>query len=170
MENSMRLNDELLWDYVDGFLSPDAAQSLENLLRDAPAWQQRLVQIRQDKQALANMGLENPEIDLAGNVMRALRQEGLIGVKTDRTGNTWVLWLSAGILSLLMGACLITLVILAGQQSFTIAAPTFPVEALLDVLSMPAIHYSLYLAATFGLLQFLDKFLLQRKSANLIRS
>jgi hypothetical protein len=71
MDNIMQLNDAILWDYVDGFLEPSSMEAVENSLQNAPYWQDRLAQIREEKKAYSKVPLEKPALGFTDRVMAA---------------------------------------------------------------------------------------------------
>lgn len=70
-QNGIFLNEDLLWDYADGLLSPDEQRQVEQLLARYPERQAQLAHIRQQKVALSALKPDSPKAGFADKVMAA---------------------------------------------------------------------------------------------------
>ncbi|HLP93698.1 MAG TPA: hypothetical protein VK168_06655 [Saprospiraceae bacterium] len=103
MEHKFMLTDDLLWDYADGFLSPEETRQVADFLQKHPEYQARLDQIHAEKRAFANLPLENADSGFAQQVMSAWAAEQQPAVATAKNkGNDWIFWAASSVIALLV--------------------------------------------------------------------
>lgn len=170
MKDTLLLNDDMLWDYADGFLDAAEKQRVENYLRQHPEWQARLDTILAQKRELFSLPLESPDTGFADRVMAAWAAEQVHVRAQQAKGKDWMIWLIAAV----FGLFLITPVVVMVLAAFQLPAEQLPSVALPEMPAIdwalwadnPFLQYGLLFTAVLLVLRFLDKFLQHRRMAH----
>lgn len=85
------LNEDLLWDYADGFLPQEEKSRVDAYLKAHPEWQAKLDAIMAEKRAFSEQPLAHPDAGFAAGVLRAWAAEQA-PVKQKDKGQDWILW------------------------------------------------------------------------------
>lgn len=168
MEGKFFLTDELLWDYADGFLDATEKVRVEQFLEQHPEWQQRLRLIRDEKQSLAAMSLEDPGVGFTDRVMAAWAAEQ--ATAKAKNGKDWIIRLIPVVFVAFVLYPLIVMVSatnkLAPKDLPSVSLPELPAVDWASWISSPILLYGLLLlTAVFGL-RFLDKILQHQRLAH----
>ncbi|HAD13360.1 MAG TPA: hypothetical protein DCF33_13095 [Saprospirales bacterium] len=103
MNHHFILTDEILWDYADGFLSPEEKKQVEARLKEHPDSQARLDHILMEKRSFATFPLEKPESGFTQQVMHAWTMEQKPVKNASKVKHKdWIFWGAAGILLMLL--------------------------------------------------------------------
>lgn len=166
MENNFLLNDELLWDYADGFLPGAEKIRVEAYLAQHPEWLARLQRIQDEKRELGSIPLEAPNPGFADRVMAAWVAEQVTS-KAKAKGNDWIIRLIAAVFGLFILTPVVVMVVgavqLAPEETPAIQLPQIPETDWSAWAGNPALQYALLLILVFAALRFLDKYLQHRR-------
>jgi anti-sigma factor RsiW len=162
MEHNPLLNDDLLWDYADGFLSPEEKAQADDYLQRHPEVRQRLNVIEAEKKALFSLPLEKPNPGFADRVMAAWAVEQVHVRASKSGGRDWIVMAVAAVFGVFI---LVPFVLLVGgllqngapEPSFQM--PQIPAVDLAPLLSAPFVRYGLYLTLAFLTLRLIDRYL-----------
>ncbi|HNG90708.1 MAG TPA: hypothetical protein PK858_10905, partial [Saprospiraceae bacterium] len=105
----MHINEELLWDYADGLLSPSDHAQLETLLRTDPLWQDRLQEVLALRAQLHAMPLEKPRPGFADAVLAAWATERMEAYQPP-PNRDWMVFGVAGAFTLFIFGALLTVI------------------------------------------------------------
>lgn len=170
MNNNIIVTEDILWEYADGLLAPDAKALVDKYLAQQPSLREQLEAILQEKRAFASLPLERPAADFADTVMAAWaaqqRQKPAAVPQRD-----WGLWaIVAGMGSLLAVPLLWAMMTgdFAGGGGSSLRLPEFEMPLalqnfdLLAALRSPVSQFGFYLALALMSVQMLEKILRYR--------
>jgi anti-sigma factor RsiW len=147
MQHPTWFNDDFLWDYADGLLTPAQRAQVEDFLKENPAENARLMHIMQEKNALSHTPLLRPDAGFADGVMARIMaeqpQSTALSKPTDR-----ILWGIGGVLLLFLVVSVL-MVFSTPTAAPSPELPTLPSIELSPLLGSSALRYSLMLIAAF---------------------
>ncbi len=160
------MTDDMLWDYVDGFLSDQDKKRVDAYLSRHPEWKTRLDIVLREKREMATLPLETPAPGFSDRVMAAWATEHL-AAKAAAKGDDWIVRIIVVVFGLFVLTPVVAMVVaalqLSPEQTITpafempqVALPTVPLETWLD---SAFLQYGLVLAFALIGLRFLDKVL-----------
>jgi len=161
------INEEMLWDYADGFLLEAEKRQVEAYIQQYPEYRVKLESILAEKRAFAAMPLEKPKAGFADGVMAAwaAEQAGAVAAKPAKPRD-WILWALGGFMGvLLLGALVLGIGLAPAMPTVTIPdqyVSQLPVVDWAAILGSAVLRYGLILMLTVLMLQILDKYLQQR--------
>ncbi len=166
MENNFLLTDDMLWDYVDGFLEGSEKLQVEAYLQQHPAQRKRLESIQEEKRAFASLTLEKPAAGFADRVMAAWVSEQTLRVAPAKPRD-WILLSIAGVIGFFLLVAFALVIAMAPEAAplLTIPeqyVPTVPVIDWAMIFGSNIFRYGLILTLALFTLQILDKYLQQR--------
>lgn len=167
MDNHFILTDDILWDYADGLLNSDEKAQVEAFLAQHPEHGEKLERIFTEKRSFQAFPLERPDKGFADRVMASLvaEQSHAQARKPD-----WILSSIAGVFTVFLLVVIAIMLISAPESSIEIPyeyIPKLPTLDLPDILGNSMLRFGCMLLLAFLGLQFLDKYLQQKKQARL---
>lgn len=86
-------NHDLLWDYLDGFLSTEEYRQVDLLIRQSPEWQQALNEVQAQREMLKQTPTDTTRAGFADRVMAAwVAEQSAAGKFIPKTGHTdWII-------------------------------------------------------------------------------
>lgn len=158
----------MLWDYADGFLSPEEKIRVDEYLHGNPEHRSRLDAIMAEKRMLAALPTERPDIGFADRVMAAwvAEQTGHRQLSADR-GKDWIIYAIA----VAMGVFMLLPILLIFFSAASIGTEVVPSEYLpqtpairwADIFTHPVMRFGMPLVLLFFCFRFLDQYLQQKK-------
>lgn len=168
MEQEFLLNEDMLWDYADGFLSREEKMRVDEYLHLNPEYRRRLDAILAEKKSLAALPLDRPSTGFADRVMAAwvAEQTGNRQGAADR-GKDWIIYAIAGVMGVFILLPILLILFSAGSigpavipQEYIPPAQSIPWG---EIFTHPAMRFGLPLALLFVSFRFLDQYLHQKK-------
>lgn len=167
MEQPFLLTDDMLWDYADGFLSPEEKIRVDEYLRSHSEHRSRLDAILAEKRSLAALPMERPVTGFADRVMAAWVAEQTSSRQhaADR-GKDWMIYAIAGAMGFFMLLPILLMIISAASLGTDVVpAEYLPTQAIPwgEMFTHPAMKFGLPLVLLFFCFRFLDQYLQQKK-------
>ncbi|MBK8556120.1 MAG: hypothetical protein IPL65_10310 [Lewinellaceae bacterium] len=165
MNQPFLLTDDLLWDYIDGFLDAPEQLRVEAYLSEHPAWQAKLAAIKAEQQQLMAAPLEKPDTLFADKVLRAWASEqvGEHALQSAPAQRDWIIRAFAIVMGVLLTAPLLLFVMSAVKAKPSnlppISIPSVDMGPMLDWISLPAVQLGMVSLLALGFLQLLDRYL-----------
>lgn len=91
----MTLNEDILWDYADGFLTPEESREVDTYLKTHPDWQVRLDEVMAFRAQLHATPLEKPLTGFTDRVMAAWATEQVQSYQPGKNKD-WIVFSVAG--------------------------------------------------------------------------
>lgn len=162
MENNFLLTDNMLWDYADGFLSPEEKKQVDAYLHLHPEWKAHLDAILKDKKAFADLSPDRPDAGFSDRVMAAWTVEH-VRSKATKPGTDWIVRTIAIVFGFFVLVPVFMIIFSAVQISpselIPFEMPALPQVNWAGIMGHPAMHYTVYLGLTFLFLRLLEKYL-----------
>jgi anti-sigma factor RsiW len=171
------INEEMLWDYVDGLLNSDEHRKVEDILLQQPEWQQQLAHIKAERALLKSIPNALPKAGFSDGVMAAwVAEQATAGVLVPASKQRdWVLYAITGAFGVFLIAPV--LVMLATGLGIETAIPTSFSEAvpaawqltdvnLMALQSNTVLQIVLYLGGGLLLVKLIEKYLIARLFAH----
>lgn len=169
MDNHFLMNEDILWDYVDGLLSNDDRHKVEAYILQHPEWKHRAEALLQEKRALFAIPMERPDRGFADRVMAAWTAEQVhqTSLATSAQKTDWILYAIAGTFSLFIIAPVVLMIITAMQSAPievpAVNIPTLSVGDWSRIFDHPVFQVGLAAAFALLLVVALEKYLHQKQ-------
>jgi anti-sigma factor RsiW len=170
MENNFMLNDDLLWDYADGFLSADEKVRVEAFLFQHPEWQERLDTILAEKRAFHALPLEKPRPGFSDRVMAAWATETHAAYSASAKGKDWIIYLISTVLGLFICAAFVVAGMQAAPTNLPVEMPKVPEVNWNLITGNAALQFGLYMILALCSLKFLERYLHQRRALEQLKA
>lgn len=168
MEQPFVLTEDMLWDYADGFLSPEEKMRVDAYLQQHPEQAPRLDAITAEKKLFAALPTERPNAGFADRVMAAWVSEQAGSRQMAATpGKDWIIYSIAAAMGLFL-VLPILLIFFSNPAGATDVIPAeympqTPVIPWAEIFSGPVLRFGVPLALMLFSFRFLDQYLQQKK-------
>lgn len=163
MENNFLLNDDLLWDYADGFLNDEEKIRVDAYLRQHPEWQERLEAILAEKRAFHATPLEKPKPGFSDRVMAAWAAETHASYAANAKGKDWIIYLISSVLGLFICAAFVVAGMQAAPTNLPVEMPEMPTYDWSQIFGNQVLQLGLFFMLALITLKFVEKYLEQRR-------
>jgi hypothetical protein len=170
MENNFMLNDDLLWDYADGFLTAEEKVRVDAYLHQYPEWQERLDAILAEKRAFHAMPLEKPRVGFSDRVMAAWAAETHAAYTAPGKGKDWIIYLISAVLGLFICAAFVVAGMQAAPTNLPVEMPEVPEVDWTQITGNAALQFGLYMILALFALKFVERYLHQRRALEQLKA
>ena len=168
MEQPFVLTEDMLWDYADGFLSPEEKTRVHEYLLLHPEQMSRLDAIADEKRRFASLPTERPNAGFADRVMAAWvsEQAGSRQIVAGK-GKDWVVYSIAAAMGLFLLLPILLIFISAPASATDLIPaeylPQTPTIPWTEIFASPVMRFGMPLVLLFFSFRFLDQYLQQKK-------
>lgn len=164
------LNDELLWDYADGFLTAEEKVSVDAYLLQHPEWQETLDAILAEKRAFHALPLEKPKPGFSDRVMAAWAAESHAAYTASGKGKDWIIYLISAVLGLFICAAFVVAGMQAAPTDLPVEMPEVPEVDWTQVTGNAALQFGLYMILALFAIKFVERYLQQRRALEQLKA
>jgi hypothetical protein len=170
MENNFMLNDDLLWDYTDGFLTAEEKVRVDAYLLQYPEWQERLDAILAEKRAFHALPLEKPRPGFSDRVMAAWATEAHAAYAAPGKGKDWIIYLISAVLGLFICAAFVVAGMQAAPTNLPVEMPEVPEVDWTLVTGNAALQYGIYMILALFAIKLMERYLQQRRALEQLKA
>ncbi len=167
MDNNLIINEEVLWDYADGFLTPEEHREVDTYLQLHPDWQIRLEEVMAFRAQLHATPLEKPRSGFTDRVMAAWATEQVQAYQPGKNKDWIVFSVAAAFGLFILGGFVAVLVSLSGMSNtpsqMELPQVQLPMSQLGAILQNQTLQMAFPIVLAVLSLFVLDKYLRHRR-------